>query len=50
MLNDNRRKELVDIFEKTLWPAAAGKLYVTRMVESKDEEFKLPVNPNDPPG
>lgn len=50
MLDVNRQKALIEIFETYFWPESRGKLYITCLVAAEDIGFRLPVNPNDTAG
>ncbi|XKL60302.1 hypothetical protein PGB90_001318 [Kerria lacca] len=50
MLNRDRQKELIQIFEDNFWKESRGKLYVTFLAASEDVGFKAPLNPNDTAG
>lgn len=46
MLETNRSKELIDIFENYFWEQTKGRLYLTFLAASEDLGFRLPSSPS----
>ncbi|XP_065213158.1 uncharacterized protein LOC135840497 isoform X1 [Planococcus citri] len=50
MLETNRSKELMEIFENYFWEQTKGKLYLTFLAASEDLGFRLPTSPSETAG
>ena len=50
MLETNRPKTLIQIFENYFWEQAKGNLYLTFLAASEDLGFRLPSSPSETAG